>query len=277
MEFAKPLRDLVFSNSNNYLVLAGDEGVVYVLSVPSRSIVFNTIISAAISTLAFSRHDERLSIGSMDGVMTFLCPDAEWEPVGEVDYSDSAILCQDWSTKTLAIGRKDGGVAIFDAEKAFDNFFVPMAEFSYVKPVRSLAFGASGRFLAVVGDNGLLSILSSKGGWSQCHQFKSRSTCTQLLAVSWSPAGRYLIFAGSNRTCRIIDTITWTEVVEVKNATDQIFENTDALTDAISQLDWSLDGKWIALGTIDGGIYALGTSKWQLLVPSKDRLALSVP
>lgn len=147
MEFAKPLRALVFSHSNNFLALGGDEGVLYVLSVPSRSIIFNTIFNAAITTVAFSRHDERLAIGTKDGVLTLLCPDVDWEPMGELDFSESPILTQDWGSKTLAIGREDGSVSIFDSDKAFDNFFVPLAEFADSKPVRSLSFGSSGRFL----------------------------------------------------------------------------------------------------------------------------------
>lgn len=147
MEFAKPLRTLVFSHSNNFLALGGDESVLYVLSVPSRSIIYNTIFNAAITTVAFSRKDERLAVGTKDGVLSLLCPDADWEPVGELDYSESPILAQAWCSKTMAVGREDGSVAIFDTEKAFCNFFVPLAEFSHAKPIRSLAFGTSGRFL----------------------------------------------------------------------------------------------------------------------------------
>ena len=147
MEFAKPLRTLVFSYSNNFLALGGDEGVLYVLSVPSRSIIFNTIFSSAITTVAFSRKDERLAVGTKDGVLSLLCPDADWEPVGELDYCESPILAQAWCSKTLAVGREDGTLAVFDTEKAFCNFFVPLAEFTHFKSVRSLAFGASGRLL----------------------------------------------------------------------------------------------------------------------------------
>jgi WD40 repeat protein len=150
MEFAKPIRTLMFSGSSNYLALGGDEGVLYVLSVPSRSMILNTILSSPIQSLAFSRHDERLAIGSNDGVLTLLCPDADWEPVGEIEHSESAVLAQDWCSKYLAVGREDGLVTIFDAEKAFSNFFVPIAEFSHALPVRAVAFGASGRFLGTL-------------------------------------------------------------------------------------------------------------------------------
>ena len=44
---------------------------------------------------------------------------------------------------------------------------------------------------------------------------------------------------------------------------------------AISCTDWSVDGKWVALGSAGGGIQVLGAAGWQLLVPSQDRLTLS--
>ena len=149
MEFAKPLRSLTFSHSDNYLALGGDEGVVYVLSVQSRSIIFNTIFNASITTVAFSCQDERLAVGTMEGLLTLLCPDADWEAAGELDYSESPVLTQAWCSKTLAVAREDGSVALFDTEKAFENCFVPLAEFHHTVPVLSLAFGASGHFLGM--------------------------------------------------------------------------------------------------------------------------------
>jgi WD40 repeat protein len=197
----------------------------------------------------------------------------DWAPVGEIDFSDSPVLCQAWSNQSLAVGREDGSVTIFDTEKVFDNFFVPMTELYYTKAVQSLAFGASGRFLAVGGDCGLSSILDSNGGWLSCHELNFDKG-TRLLATSWSPDDRYLIVAGTNKVCRVIDTITWTDLVQVEAVTNKLFDNDSAFS-AIANVDWSLDGEWIALGTIGGGIYALGTTMWHLLVPSKDRLSLS--
>ena len=107
MEFAKPILTLAFSNSNNYLAFGGDEGVLYVLSVPSRSMVANTIIGTPILSVNFSKLDERLSVGSVDGVLTLLRPDSDWEADGEIEHSEAAILSQDWSSKTLAVGRED--------------------------------------------------------------------------------------------------------------------------------------------------------------------------
>ena len=150
MEFAKPIRSLMFSSANNFLALGGDEGVLYVLSVPSRSIIFNTIVNVPIQSVSFSRHDERLGVGSDDGVLSLLCPGSDWEPAGEIETSDSSILSQDWCSKYMAVGRLDGTVAIYETEKVMSNFFVPVSEYAYSHPVRSVAFGASGRFLGKI-------------------------------------------------------------------------------------------------------------------------------
>jgi WD40 repeat protein len=138
--------------------------------------------------------------------------------------------------------------------------------------VALLSLTARSCFTAVGGDSGVLSILSSKSGWVLCNQFKSGGH-NSILATKWSPAGRYLAFSGSNKTCRVIDTITWTDVSDVQVATCPIFQ--DNATDAVSTIDWSVDGKWVALGSAGGGIHVLGTVGWQLLAPSQDRLKLS--
>lgn len=190
----------MFSNSNNNLALGGDEGVLYVLSVPSRSIIFSAPGDSPIYSIGFSKDDERLAIGSSDGVLTLLCPNADWEPIGEIEDVESPILAQDWCSKNLAVGREDGSVTIFDTEKVFSNFLVPTAEFSNSLPVRSVAFGASGRFLAIGGDSGVVSILSAKGGWVLCNQIKMGCS---ILTTMWSPAGRYLAFAGSNQVSNV--------------------------------------------------------------------------
>jgi WD40 repeat protein len=147
MEFAKPIRTLAFSNSDNYLAVGGDEGVLYVLSMPSRSMVVNTIFDSPIRSVGFSNLDRRLAVGSDDGVLALLCPDANWRPVGEIEHSDAAVLTQDWSTQNLVVGRKDGSVTLFETESVFSNFFVPQKEFSMKGPVRSVSLGASSRFL----------------------------------------------------------------------------------------------------------------------------------
>ncbi|KAG7357125.1 anaphase-promoting complex subunit 11 RING-H2 finger-domain containing protein [Nitzschia inconspicua] len=262
IEFAKPIRSLAFSNSSNLLAMGGDESILYVLSVPTRSMILNTIMTSPIHSVAFSKRDERLSIGVEDGLLSMLVVDAEFEPSGEIDASESAVLCQAWSSKTLAIGRRDGTVTLFDTEKAFCNFFVPLAEFSSNHNIRSLSFGVSDNFLAIGGEVGI-SILSRKGGWILCNQMKTGS---KILALNWSPAGRFLAFGGSNQCLQVCDTITWVEVSEVKQELPAIFVSQNSV---VTSLDWSLDCKWMAIGCFGSGVHVLNTSNWKLLSPMK--------
>lgn len=119
----------------------------------------------------------------------------------------------------------------------------------------------------------MLSILSSKGGWKLSNQFNV-ATNSSVLATKWSPAGRYLFLAGSHELCRVIDTITWTEVTDAQKATARIFQ--DDSTNAVSSIDWSVDGNWAALGSTGGGIYVIATSDWKLLVPAMDHVTLQL-
>jgi WD40 repeat protein len=150
----------------------------------------------------------------------------------------------------------------------FSNFFVPIVEFSSNYPVRSLSFGVSGRFLAIGGDNGI-SILSGKGGWVLCNQIKTGS---HIFSTKWSPAGRYLAYAGSNESFEVCDTITWVSVKEVAETIPTIFPER---TTSVSCLDWSKDCKWLAIGGKSSGIHVLSTSNWKLLGPSSDGLSLA--
>ena len=268
VEFAKPIQTLCFFHCTNFLAMGGDESVLYVLNVPTRSMILNTIMSSPIRSVAFSKNDERLSIGQEDGLLSLLVVDAEFEPTGEIDTHDSPVLCQDWSSKTLATGREDGTVSLFDTEKSFCNFFVPLAEFSSNYPVRSLSFGVSERFLAIGGDNGIF-VLSRKGGWAVCHHI---STSEKIFTTRWSPAGRYLALAGTNDSFQVYDTISWVAMREVKHSLLTLPSGPPL---AISSIDWSLDCKWMAIGSIGSGIVVLNTSDWKRLGPSSDGLTLS--
>jgi WD40 repeat protein len=223
-------------------------------------------MSSPIHSVAFSRRDERLSTGMEDGVLSLLVVDAEFEPSGEIDQSESAVLCQAWGSNTFVVGRKDGTVTLFDTEKAFCNFFVPLAEFSTSCSVRSLSFGVSESFLAIAGDKGV-SILSRKGGWVLCNEINTAST---TFAIKWSPAGRFLAFAGSEENFHVCDTISWVSINEVKKALTAIFLDRSYVT----SLDWSMDCKWMAIGSFGSGIHVLSTSDWKLMGPSTDGLSL---
>ena len=163
----------------------------------------------------------------------------------------------------------DGSVALFETEKIFSNFFVPIADFKSNAPVRSLAFGGSGRFMAIGGDNGLVSVLSAKGGWVVCNQINFGCA---ILSTKCSPAGRYVGVAGSGKNFRIYDTTTWEIIKDFKESQPKIFTNQ---VDTISCLDWSLDSKWVAIGGAGSGIHLLNTSDWILMGPSTDGLTLT--
>jgi WD40 repeat protein len=229
--------------------------------------ILNTIMSSPIHSVAFSRRDERLSTGMEDGVLSLMVVDAEFEPSGEIDQSESTILCQAWGSKTLAVGRRDGTVSLFDTEKAFCNFFVPLAEFSSNYAIRSLSFGVSENFLAIAGDSGV-SILSRKGGWVLCNQINTVST---IFSIKWSPAGRFLAFAGSEETFHVCDSISWARINDMKQTVPAIFLDRRSY---VTSLDWSMDGRWMAIGNFGSGIHVLSTSDWKLMGPSTDGLSL---
>uniref|UniRef100_A0A7S4EQY9 Anaphase-promoting complex subunit 4-like WD40 domain-containing protein n=1 Tax=Pseudo-nitzschia australis TaxID=44445 RepID=A0A7S4EQY9_9STRA len=264
VEFAKPIQSLVFSNSSTYLALGGDEGVLNVLSVRSRTMILNSILSSPIKSIAFSRHDERLGVGLEDGILALLCPESDWESVGEIDQKESSITCQDWTSKTLACGRMDGSVALFNTDQIFGNFFVPIAEFTSNLPVRSVAFGKNEGFLSIGGDNGVVSILSATDGWVLSKQL---NLGCGILSTKWSPAGRFIALAGSGETFLICDTVTWATINEVKEIRSSIFTNNIT---SMSCLDWSLDSKWVAVGGSGSGIHILNTLDWTLVKSSAD-------
>ena len=263
VEFAKPIRSLAFSNSNNFLALGGDEGILNVLSVRSRTMILNSILSSPIRSIAFSKNDERLGIGLADGNLTLLCPDSNWESIGEIDQSESCISCQDWAWNMLACGRINGLVTLFDINQVLTNFFVPIAEFTSNHPVRSLAFESNGRFLAIGGDNGIISILSGKNDWTLSNQINLGYSIPYL---KFSPAGRYLAVAGAGQTFSVYDTISWTIVKEVGESLSSIFAD-DKMS--ILCLDWSLDSKWMAIGGLGSDVYIIDTMKWTLLDPAE--------
>lgn len=149
MQFTKPIESIHFSCHSDFLSLAGEGGIVYIVDVRTWELVKEShFTQASIQTIRFSRHDERLAFGSSDGVLTLLDPSDHWNTLGEIDASDSSILSLDWSTKNLAIGRDDGSITLHEADKVYANFFVPQAELSSGNaPVRSVVFGARGRFL----------------------------------------------------------------------------------------------------------------------------------
>ena len=290
IEFEKSIRTIAFSHSSNHLALGGDEGILYVLSVPSRSLVLNTVLDSPICSISFSQDDERLSVGLDDGILSLFVVEADWEPTADIDDSDSPVSCQEWSSDAFVVGRMDGTVCIYDAEQALSNSFVTLNQISSNGSIRSVSFGVEGQFLSVAGDTGLLYILSSKGNWVVCNQIDLGRT---TLTTAWSPCGQYLTVGGYGYM-DVLDTVTWTSlreevdrVVQTIIRSSQNFDDGDGIkvsrfvgeedngdkSDSSSRsgprldnnfyfhsADWSLDGKHLAVG---GGTYTVngGTSR----------------
>jgi WD40 repeat protein len=98
-----------------------------VISVGTWEIIQESQLSANVICLAFSMHNEILTLGLSDGILAFVNPsyDGRWEVAGEMDSSNSPVLAVDWSScgNYLAVGRCDSAVTIHDSQSIFDNFF----------------------------------------------------------------------------------------------------------------------------------------------------------
>jgi WD40 repeat protein len=149
--FPKLIRSLTFSNGSKYIALACDDSTVYVVEIPSWSVIAAKDLGAPVLSVVFSKNNERLAVGSADGILSLIDPLGGWEAAGEIESSASPVLTMDWCTKNLAVGRQDGSVSIYDSDQVYSNFCVAQVELSHKSPVRSVAFGASGRFIAVGG------------------------------------------------------------------------------------------------------------------------------
>lgn len=132
------------------MALGGDDGSVCIISTPDWSIVREIkITSSSITALRFSRRNERLAVGSSDGIVTLLIPESEWKIAGEIEFSDIGISCIDWSSRHLAIGRFDGTVSVHEASRVYANFFLSEAEVTREGPVHAVSFGVGGQFLGM--------------------------------------------------------------------------------------------------------------------------------
>ena len=229
------------------------------LSVRSRTIILNNILSSPIKSIAFSKNDERLGVGLEDGILALLSPESNWESVGGIEQSESCISCQDWASNVFACGRMNGSVTLFETDKVFDNFFVPVKEFTSKFPVRSVTFGSNGRSLAIGGDNGVVSVLIASSGWTLIHLI---NVGYSVFSIKWSPAGKYLALASAGTTCSVYDTNTWESVKEVEESISSLFTDDETL---ISCLAWSIDSKWMAMGGMGSGVHILDTSTWTFI------------
>ena len=83
----------------------------------------------------------------------------------------------------------------------------------------------------------------------------------------------HVFFAALIQTFRVMDTISWIEVMEVRDAMASALESESV--EAMSSVDWSVDGKWVAVGSAGGGVHVLGTTAWHLLAPSLGHLSFA--
>lgn len=132
------------------MALGADDGTVTIVSSTDWSIEKEFKVASSITALRFSRRNERLAIGSSDGIVTLVAPGDSWNIAGEIETSDVAISCIDWSSRCLAIGRIDGTISVHEATRVYENFFLPEAELTRNEgPVTSIAFGVGGQFLGM--------------------------------------------------------------------------------------------------------------------------------
>lgn len=131
------------------MALGGEDGSVSIVTPSDWNIEKEIkIVATAITAVRFSRHNERLAIGSSDGIVTLLDPEDGWNIAGEIETSDAGISCIDWSSRHLAVGRFDGTVAVHEASRVYENFFLTESELTRGdKPVYSVSFGVGGQFL----------------------------------------------------------------------------------------------------------------------------------
>lgn len=182
--------------------------------------------------------------------------------VGKIDASESPILSVDWTSKSLAIGRQDGTVSIYDsAQVIYSNLCVAVADIRRRRPVRAVAFGTSSRFLVVGGDDGMISVYSSKGDWALCHQITTEASVSCL---KWSPTGRYLAYSDEKNPFKVIDTVFWAEIEEA-NDLNSLSPSKGDESLSLSNIALSQDGKRIAFCGAGGGTHIVNASRWEVV------------
>lgn len=259
LRFSKPMTTLTFAHGSRLLALGGEDGRVFILeTLPSWTVVAERDFESSVRTLSFSKRNERLLVGLQEGTVALLNPVDAYKPCCFITSSTSCVTCSDWAVRSFAIGRMDGSVAIYDAERLDSDVCNPLV---VLRPTRSLpvvssiAFGAAGRFLAVCNSDGHVRIYGAKGGWALCHHIRPHSS---LASISWSPSGRYLAFAGDG-LLKVVDTIFWTDVGKVSSALlphDR--------SQVMSCVAFSQDESALAVAVYGDGARVVRTKDWAL-------------
>jgi len=247
------------------LAVAGDGSIVYLISSDGWKIVREVTFSSKVNALSFSRNDERLAVGTSDGVMSLLDSQHDWGLAGEHDSKESPVLALDWSSNGshFAVGREDGIVSIHESKSVLANFFVPQKELTRGGAlVYTLAFGSAGNFLAVGGGDWKIAVYSSRGGWALVHEIKLGGW---ISSVRWSNNAKYLAFGGKDpaKGGRVVDTNSWDPIEEL--AKNESPKSGVGIGEELCSLCWSNDDRFVAFGGSTGNTRIVDVSSWEVV------------
>ncbi|KAL7564233.1 hypothetical protein ACA910_012261 [Epithemia clementina (nom. ined.)] len=311
LDFLDPITCLAFSNGSRVLACASkyNNQVHIVDTAPTWMVSTVAIIpgvndeEGGVQAMAFSKNNERLAVLCTDGGLRLLDPnqdyllcrelfgplpqDCESDDNFALDVTSAARgTCFDWSSKFLAVGHEDGTVCVYRAVDVLDDDATRKIEATIAvtqsTPVRSVAIGPGSRFLAVGGDDGILTILcrnkqeqqrhdagrlesanennksSNGGGWVAVHRVSTIDF--SIAQLKWSPSGRHVAVLGQGQELKVIDTVFWSEVAELRKFTTIGFGNLENMDDfdgfspshrqtmqPIASISFSQDGKWMAI------------------------------
>ena len=179
MHFPKAIYAMTFSNCNEHLALGGADNTVHIVSVQTWEIIKEITVSSSILSMNFSKNNERLALGLANGAMSLLNPhiSSDWQVVGEMDESESPILCLDWSRNGdfFVVGRANSVSTVHDSQSIFENFFLPKAEIRTASgsPVNSVTFDSGGNFLGNMIFKASSKIVYHCFHFQLIHQYKS--------------------------------------------------------------------------------------------------------
>jgi WD40 repeat protein len=262
LQFTSPVTSMYFSNGSRYLVIGCEDCKVFVCGTsPAWSLVAKTELSSPVRSVLFSKDNAFIGVGAADGSFSLLDPRKDYSITGAIYDSESPISAVDWCSKTLAVGREDGTVRLYDTEKVAIGFYVSVAELLRRFTVKSVAFGLRGRFLAVGTSDGLVGIYSAAGGWVLCQQLRSSSGVASL---RWNPSSRSLAVADDMGSLRLMDTVLW---ADVKSASRFFMKRAGESNTASSPscLGFSQDGRLLALVQSLSGVSVVDTMTWKLV------------
>lgn len=222
-------------------------------------------------------------------------------PLSAANVTCSTSTCFDWSSKYLAVGHDDGRVCLYPTAEALlddssarvetttrataadaetrtsrhDQIMEPVIITTQPSPVRTVAIGPGSRFLAIGGDDGILTVLCrnsnntrqhfsvsppplrgvtpamqpledefnrrqdqaddwprGNGNSLYCGSYKHQqphqngdswvvvhrlSTIDfSIASLKWSPSGRHIAVLGQEKELKVIETVFWSEVEEIK-------------------------------------------------------------